>query len=476
MKPILPDYSQSGVLIVGDVMLDRYWYGPTGRISPEAPVPVVKVENNEERPGGAANVAMNIASLGGHAHVVGLTGKDEPAEVLKSTLGALKVKCDFVELDDYPTITKLRVMSRGQQLIRLDFEDKFENTDPELVLSRMEQALPNVRSVILSDYAKGALEHVQSFIQKARAAKVPVFIDPKGADLERYRGATLLTPNMAEFELVAGKVKSEEDLIEKGIALIEKYDFEALLVTRSEHGMTLLRKDQAPFHLPTQAKEVYDVTGAGDTVISVLAASVAAGKPLDEACALANAAAGVVVGKLGTSTLSTIELAEAIHGSQDTDYGVISEAALVKAVKRARAKGEKVVMTNGCFDILHAGHVSYMNHAAELGDRLIVAVNTDESVKRLKGPGRPVNPTDRRMAVLAGLGAVDWVVPFSEDTPQRVISEVLPSILVKGGDYKPEEIAGGEEVIAAGGEVKVLNFEDGCSTTEIIKAIKGGRG
>lgn len=476
MKPILPDYSQSGVLIVGDVMLDRYWYGPTGRISPEAPVPVVKVENNEERPGGAANVAMNIASLGGHAHVVGLTGKDEPAEVLKDTLAALKVKCDFVELKDYPTITKLRVMSRGQQLIRLDFEEKFENTDPELILSRMEQALPNVRSVILSDYAKGALEHVQSFIQKARAANVPVFIDPKGADLERYRGATLLTPNMAEFELVAGKVKSEEDLIEKGIALIEKYDFEALLVTRSEHGMTLLRKGQAPFHLPTQAKEVYDVTGAGDTVISVLAASVAAGKPLDEACALANAAAGVVVGKLGTSTLSTIELAEAIHGSQDTDYGVISEAALVEAVKRARAKGEKVVMTNGCFDILHAGHVSYMNHAAELGDRLIVAVNTDESVKRLKGPGRPVNPTDRRMAVLAGLGAVDWVVPFSEDTPQRLISKVLPSILVKGGDYKPEEIAGGAEVIAAGGEVKVLNFEDGCSTTEIIKAIKGGRG
>ena len=476
MKPILPDYSQSGVLIVGDVMLDRYWYGPTGRISPEAPVPVVKVENNEERPGGAANVAMNIASLGGHAHVVGLTGKDEPAAVLKDTLAALKVKCDFVELKDYPTITKLRVMSRGQQLIRLDFEEKFENTDPELILSRMEQALPNVRSVILSDYAKGALEHVQSFIQKARAANVPVFIDPKGADLERYRGATLLTPNMSEFELVAGKVKSEEDLVEKGIALIEKYDFEALLVTRSEHGMTLLRKGQAPFHLPTQAKEVYDVTGAGDTVISVLAASVAAGKPLDEACALANAAAGVVVGKLGTSTLSTIELAEAIHGSQDTDYGVISEAALVEAVKRARAKGEKVVMTNGCFDILHAGHVSYMNHAAELGDRLIVAVNTDESVKRLKGPGRPVNPTDRRMAVLAGLGAVDWVVPFSEDTPQRLISEVLPSILVKGGDYKPEEIAGGAEVIAAGGEVKVLNFEDGCSTTEIIKAIKGGRG
>ncbi|CCN82089.1 Bifunctional protein hldE (Includes: D-beta-D-heptose 7-phosphate kinase; D-beta-D-heptose 1-phosphate adenosyltransferase) [Vibrio nigripulchritudo SFn27] len=476
MKPILPDYAQSGVLIVGDVMLDRYWYGPTGRISPEAPVPVVKVEDNEERPGGAANVAMNIAALGGHAHLVGLTGEDEPAKVLNDKLSSLKVKCDFVALPDFPTITKLRVMSRGQQLIRLDFEDSFENTDAQYVLERMEKALPNVKSVILSDYAKGALERVQQFIQKARAANVPVFIDPKGADFERYRGATLLTPNMAEFELVAGKVKNEEELVEKGLALIEEFDFEALLVTRSEHGMTLLRKGQEPFHLPTQAKEVFDVTGAGDTVISVLAASVAAGKPLDEACALANAAAGVVVGKLGTSTLSTIELAEAVHGSQDTDFGVITEADLIDAVKKARAKGEKVVMTNGCFDILHAGHVSYLNHAAELGDRLIVAVNTDESVKALKGPGRPVNSTDRRMAVLAGLGAVDWVVPFSEETPQRLISEVLPSLLVKGGDYKPEEIAGGEEVIAAGGEVRVLNFEDGCSTTEIIEAIKGGRG
>ncbi|MGI2882985.1 bifunctional D-glycero-beta-D-manno-heptose-7-phosphate kinase/D-glycero-beta-D-manno-heptose 1-phosphate adenylyltransferase HldE [Vibrio furnissii] len=476
MKPILPDYSNAGVLIIGDVMLDRYWYGPTGRISPEAPVPVVKVEQNEERPGGAANVAMNIASLGGQAHIIGLTGMDEPAQVLSDKLTSLNVTCNFVALPDYPTITKLRVLSRGQQLIRLDFEDKFENTDPQLILSRMEQALPQVKAVILSDYAKGALEHVQQFIQTARAAGVPVFIDPKGADFERYRGATLLTPNMSEFEQVVGKVKTNEELVAKGEALIEQFDLEALLVTRSENGMTLLRRGMDPFHLPTQAKEVYDVTGAGDTVISVLAASVSAGKALDEACALANAAAGVVVGKLGTSTVSTIELAEAIHGSKDTDFGVIDEASLIEAVKKAQARGEKVVMTNGCFDILHAGHVSYLNHAAELGDRLIVAVNTDESVKRLKGPGRPVNPTERRMAVLAGLGAVDWVVPFAEDTPQRLIAEVLPDLLVKGGDYKPEEIAGGKEVIAAGGKVQVLNFEDGCSTTEIIEAIKGGRG
>ncbi|ANO32045.1 bifunctional D-glycero-beta-D-manno-heptose-7-phosphate kinase/D-glycero-beta-D-manno-heptose 1-phosphate adenylyltransferase HldE [Vibrio breoganii] len=475
MKPILPDYSTSGVLIVGDVMLDRYWYGPTGRISPEAPVPVVKVENNEERPGGAANVAMNIAALGGSTHLVGLTGIDEPARVLTEKLNALKVQCDFVSLPEYPTITKLRVMSRGQQLIRLDFEDKFELVDSQQILSRMDLSLSTVKAVILSDYAKGALEHSRAMIDKANNAGVPVFVDPKGADFERYRGATLLTPNMSEFEHVVGSVKDDEELAEKGLALIEQFDLQALLVTRSEHGMTLLRRGEKPFHLPTQAQEVYDVTGAGDTVISVLAASVAAGKPLDEACALANAAAGVVVGKLGTSTLSTIELAEAVHGSQDTDYGVIGEAALIKAVKKAQAKGEKVVMTNGCFDILHAGHVSYLNHAAELGQRLIVAVNTDDSVKRLKGPARPVNPTDRRMAVLAGLGAVDWVVPFSEDTPQRIISEILPDLLVKGGDYKPEEIAGGKEVIEAGGRVEVLNFEDGCSTTEIIEAIKGGK-
>ncbi|MFC3025330.1 bifunctional D-glycero-beta-D-manno-heptose-7-phosphate kinase/D-glycero-beta-D-manno-heptose 1-phosphate adenylyltransferase HldE [Vibrio zhugei] len=472
MKPILPDYNDAGVLIIGDVMLDRYWYGPTGRISPEAPVPVVKVEQNEERPGGAANVAMNIASLGGRAHIVGLTGQDEPAQVLTEKLSSLDVHCDFVALPDYPTITKLRVLSRGQQLIRLDFEDTFENTDANLILERMDAALPHVRALILSDYAKGALEHVQQFIQKARAAKVPVLIDPKGADFERYRGATILTPNMSEFEQVVGKVKNEEELVEKGLALIEQFDFEALLVTRSEHGMTLLRRGEAPFHLPTLAKEVYDVTGAGDTVISVLAASVAAGKALDEACALANAAAGIVVGKLGTSTVSTVELAEAIHDSRDTEYGVTTEAALVDAVKRAKRHGETVVMTNGCFDILHAGHVSYLNNAAQLGDRLIVAVNSDESVKRLKGPGRPVNTLERRMAVLAGLEAVDWVVPFSEDTPQRLIAEVLPSLLVKGGDYKPEDIAGGKEVIADGGAVKVLNFEDGCSTTKIIEAIK----
>lgn len=476
MKLTLPDYNQAEVLIVGDVMLDRYWTGPTERISPEAPVPVVKVDQIEERPGGAANVAMNIAALGGNAKLIGLTGVDEAARALTEKLTSLNICSDFVALAQYPTITKLRVMSRGQQLIRLDFEEGFQNIDSAPILERMQPALANAKAVILSDYAKGALVHVQAMIQLARVANLPVLVDPKGTDFERYRGATLLTPNLSEFKAVVGCVNSEQELVEKGMALIDQFDFEALLVTRSEHGMTLLEKGCEPLHMPTLAQEVYDVTGAGDTVISVLAASLSAGKSLSDSCKLANAAAGVVVAKLGTSTLSTIELTEAIHGSQDSGFGVISESALIDAVKAARARGETVVMTNGCFDILHAGHVAYLTEAAKLGDRLIVAVNSDDSVKGLKGPGRPVNPEDRRMAVLAGLGAVDWVVPFTEETPQRLISEVLPSILVKGGDYTPEQIAGGKEVVAAGGKVLVLNFEDGCSTSKIIAAIRGGRG
>jgi D-beta-D-heptose 7-phosphate kinase/D-beta-D-heptose 1-phosphate adenosyltransferase len=245
-----------------------------------------------------------------------------------------------------------------------------------------------------------------------------------------------------------------------------------MLVTRSEQGMTLLRRDHDEFHLPTRAREVYDVTGAGDTVIATLALAIAAKAEYTQASALANIAAGIVVGKLGTSTVSEAELLAEISAGQESGFGVVTEEQLKIAVKLAKTRGENIVMTNGCFDILHAGHVSYLTHAGTLGERLIVAVNDDASVKRLKGSGRPVNPTDRRMAVLAGLGAVDWVVSFSEDTPQRIISNILPDILVKGGDYKVEDIAGGKEVMANGGDVKVLNFEEGISTTDIINSIR----
>ncbi|MCE2595922.1 bifunctional D-glycero-beta-D-manno-heptose-7-phosphate kinase/D-glycero-beta-D-manno-heptose 1-phosphate adenylyltransferase HldE [Motilimonas cestriensis] len=476
MKITLPDFDNANVLIVGDVMLDRYWHGPTARISPEAPVPIVKVEQIEDRPGGAANVALNVAALGGKAKLIGLTGQDEAAETLARKLESMHISADFERLAGFPTITKLRVISRHQQLIRLDFEEEFHDTDPAPLLERVAQNINYAPVVVFSDYAKGALVEIAQMIKTAKAVGAHILVDPKGSDFEKYRGATLLTPNFSEFEAVVGRCKTDQQIVEKGLALLAKFEIKAILVTRSEHGMTLIKDDQTVLHLPAQAKEVFDVTGAGDTVISVLASALSSGATIETSCALANAAAGVVVGKLGTSTVSLIELANAVYSQQETGFGVLSEQQLKLAVAAAKSRGEKVVMTNGCFDIIHAGHVSYLNSARELGARLIVAVNTDESVRALKGEGRPVNPVDRRMAVLAGLGAVDWVVPFSENTPQRLIGEVLPDILVKGGDYKIEQIAGGAEVLANGGEVKVLQFEDGCSTTEIIKTIRNERG
>ncbi len=472
MRLTLPEFNQARVLILGDVMLDRYWTGPTSRISPEAPVPVVKVEQLEDRPGGAANVALNVAALGSHACLIGLVGDDAPADALEQRLAAVGIESRLRRLADTPTITKLRVMSRQQQLIRLDFEEPFAagaNADLQQVLA---ESLKAAGVLILSDYAKGTLEGVEQMIEAAKQAGVPVLVDPKGTDFERYRGATLLTPNLTEFEAVVGRCKDEHELVERGQALCERLQLDALLVTRSEHGMTLLRRDLPELHLPAEAQEVFDVTGAGDTVISTLGSAIAAGASLEQACALANTAAAIVVGKLGTSTVSDIELGRAIGLRPEVGFGSVSEQQLIYAVQAAKARGERVVMTNGCFDILHAGHVSYLEQAAELGDRLIVAVNSDRSVRELKGEGRPVNPADRRMSVLAGLASVDWVVEFDESTPARLIGEVLPDLLVKGGDYKPEEIAGAEAVWANGGEVKVLGFENGCSTTAIINTIR----
>lgn len=382
------------------------------------------------------------------------------------------VEPQWLSVADKPTITKLRVLSRNQQLIRLDFEESFDKASSQALFAQSEAMLDKVDVLVLSDYAKGAINEPKDVIAKARAKGVTVLVDPKGHDFSRYHGASLITPNMSEFEAVVGSVTSESDLIEKAQALIKQHDFNAILVTRSEKGMTLVSKDQPELHIPTVAREVYDVTGAGDTVISALATSIAAGANLAQACAIANTAAGVVVGKLGTSTVSRIELIQALalnHG--ESGFGVMTEDQLAYAMEQARLRGERIVMTNGCFDILHAGHVSYLQQAKALGDRLIVAVNSDESVTRLKGPGRPVNPVDRRMAVLAGLASVDWVVPFTEDTPQRIIARLLPDALVKGGDYKVEDIAGGAEVIAAGGKVEVLGFEGGVSTTAIIQNI-----
>ncbi|MBU3021737.1 bifunctional D-glycero-beta-D-manno-heptose-7-phosphate kinase/D-glycero-beta-D-manno-heptose 1-phosphate adenylyltransferase HldE [Aestuariibacter sp. A3R04] len=471
---MLPDFSQTKILIVGDLMLDRYWSGGTGRISPEAPVPVVNVENTEDRPGGAANVAINAATLGASVTLLGATGDDENANILEQRLSSHGVNTILFRYAERDTITKLRVMSRNQQLLRLDFEKSFSQVDKSAMLDAFTTALQAHDVVVLSDYAKGCLSDVQQFIQAAKRAGKPVVIDPKGNDFSRYRDATLITPNRAELAAITGDAQDENTLCEQATSLRDSLNLGAILLTRSEQGMTLFEKTNEPYHLPAKAKEVFDVTGAGDTVVSVLAVALAAQQSLQHACVLANIAASVVVGKLGTSTVSTTELAVALgEQSSHLDGGVMTEAQLAQAMLQARHRQERIVMTNGCFDILHAGHVSYLEAAAKLGDRLIVAVNDDDSVSRLKGPGRPINNVVRRMAVLAGLAAVDWVVPFSEDTPQRLIASLLPDILVKGGDYRVEDIAGGKEVMDAGGEVRVLHFEAGVSTTGIISQIVG---
>ncbi|MFZ2288208.1 MAG: bifunctional D-glycero-beta-D-manno-heptose-7-phosphate kinase/D-glycero-beta-D-manno-heptose 1-phosphate adenylyltransferase HldE [Halopseudomonas yangmingensis] len=471
MKLNMPRFDAAPVLVVGDVMLDRYWHGPTRRISPEAPVPVVKVEQIEDRPGGAGNVALNIAALGAPAWLVGVTGRDEAAESLRQRLEAAGVFCAFQQQEGVPTITKLRVMSRHQQLLRMDFEEPFI-TDGEALAADVAGLLERVRVMILSDYGKGALVNHQQLIALARERGVPVLADPKGADFSIYRGASLITPNLAEFEAVVGHCASEQELVEKGLALIAELDLGALLVTRSEHGMTLLRRNEAPLHLPARAREVFDVTGAGDTVISTLATALAAGEDYPQAVALANLAAGIVVGKLGTATVSAPELRRVVQRDQGSERGVLSVEQLQQAVEDARAHGERIVFTNGCFDIIHAGHVGYLEEARSLGDRLIVAINDDASVTRLKGPGRPINSVDRRMTVLAGLGAVDWVVSFAEDTPESLLEKIRPDVLVKGGDYSVDQVVGAPIVRAHGGEVAVLNFVESCSTTAIVEQIR----
>ncbi|OOC10262.1 bifunctional D-glycero-beta-D-manno-heptose-7-phosphate kinase/D-glycero-beta-D-manno-heptose 1-phosphate adenylyltransferase HldE [Thioalkalivibrio halophilus] len=470
----LPPLDQARVLVAGDLMLDRYWHGATDRISPEAPVPVVHVRDIEQRPGGAGNVALNLAALGGRPDLVGVTGDDTAASDLSALLEEAGVRCHFRRRSGAATITKLRVISRHQQLIRLDFEDGFPGATAGDLLADFEPLLSDCQVVVLSDYAKGALRDPQPLIRAARAAGRPVLVDPKGTDFSAYRGASLVTPNLAELEAVAGPCPDTAALERAATGLLREHGIEALLVTRGAEGMTLFRPDRPPVHQPARAREVFDVTGAGDTVIATLAAAVAAGETLEDAMHLANLAAGIVVGKLGTATVSPDELRAARHEPGGADRGVLSRAGLMAALERARAAGERIVMTNGCFDLLHAGHVAYLEQARARGDRLVVAVNDDASVQRLKGAGRPVTPLEGRMAVLAGLAAVDWVVPFAEDTPAELIGEILPDVLVKGGDYRPEDIAGYDAVTAAGGRVEVLDFVDGCSTSAVMERIRQG--
>ncbi|MDN5864471.1 MAG: bifunctional D-glycero-beta-D-manno-heptose-7-phosphate kinase/D-glycero-beta-D-manno-heptose 1-phosphate adenylyltransferase HldE [Gammaproteobacteria bacterium] len=468
MQANVPDFSARRILVVGDVMLDRYWSGAAERISPEAPVPIVHVGDTEERPGGAANVAVNLAALGSQVTLLGLTGRDAESERLSALLAQLAIDNALIARDDAPTVAKLRVLARHQQLVRLDFERGFGPEAAGALSDRFAALLGGHDVVIASDYAKGALLEIQQLIAAARKADVPMLVDPKGIDFERYRGAWALTPNRGEFEAVVGVCKGEAELAERGERLRRELGLTALLVTRGPEGMTLLTNAHEPLHLPTHAQEVADVTGAGDTVIAVFGAGIACALPSAEAAALANMAAGIVVGQVGAASVSpvTLKLAAHAHGR-----GLVDEATLLGLIAHARTRAERIVMTNGCFDLLHAGHVRYLSEARALGDRLVVAVNDDASVRRLKGSARPVMPLEDRAAVLGALADVDWVVAFGEDTPARLIGAVLPDVLVKGGDYRPDEIAGGEAVRGAGGEVRILPLLEGRSTSALIDQI-----
>ena len=467
------DFNKARVLIVGDIMLDRYWEGNTSRISPEAPVPVVHIQKDYDKVGGAGNVAVNIATLGGEASVLALVGKDASAKKLVTLLEQAQVQPNFVTNDTVPTITKLRLLSQHQQLIRADFESDFPKASLQQIHKQFSKLLPQANVVVISDYGKGTLSEIPTLIKQAKAKNIPVLVDPKSNDFANYHGATLITPNYKEFIAAVGPCQDEQELLINAKQLIKQHALGGLLITRGAQGMTLILADQAKaINIPAKAKEVFDVTGAGDTVIATMAMGCGAGYEWESSMQYANAAASIVVGKVGTATVSQAELHLALHSTKKLPTGIMTTKDTVATINLAKLQGDKIVMTNGCFDLLHPGHIEYLQQAYAMGDRLVVAINTDASVKRLKGDARPINNLEHRMQMLAALSCVDWVVAFSTDTPEAIITELMPNVLVKGADYKVNEIAGAKPVIANGGEVKTIKLTPECSTSNLIKKIQ----
>ncbi|MCY4043660.1 MAG: bifunctional D-glycero-beta-D-manno-heptose-7-phosphate kinase/D-glycero-beta-D-manno-heptose 1-phosphate adenylyltransferase HldE [Cellvibrionales bacterium] len=464
-------FPSAKLLFIGDVMLDQYWTGNTQRISPEAPVPVINIQHNQERLGGAANAALNARTLGAKVSIAGILGKDSNGEIVKRLLDDAGITQKHHESLDEKTITKLRIISQNQQMIRADFETPFSQANSESITDALITQLDTYQAIVLSDYNKGTLANCERIIQRAKTLDIPVIVDPKGTDFSRYHGATLLTPNLSEFEAIVGKCQDKETLIDKAQALIQTLDLEALLVTLSENGMMLCRKDGGNHHYNALAREVFDVTGAGDTVIATLATAIAAGIELEKATALANTAASIVVGRLGAAQVSLLDLQVALDQHQHSHEAIMDEDELLAVVNFEKSLGKKIVFTNGCFDILHKGHTAYLSEAKALGDRLIVAVNDDDSIRRLKGNDRPINPLEDRMSLLASLASVDFVVPFSKNTPCDLLTKLKPDILVKGGDYTLDEVVGGDIVLANQGQINVLSLQQGRSTTQIIDTI-----
>lgn len=465
------------IAVIGDVMLDRYFHGEVKRISPEAPVPVTKINNITSVLGGAANVAANLAHLGCCVYMGGVTGDDENRALLQQMLEDAGIDhSGLVKSSRRKTITKMRVLGGNQQMLRLDFEETGDLFPEEIKeLSRWLEALldKGLDGIIVSDYAKGVCSDsfCQWVIKQGKAYDIPVLIDPKGADWSKYRGCDFITPNLKEMCEAAGCEKDNDDdaVVEMAAAAKQHFNIKNVVVTRSEKGMTLVN-DKEILHSPAAAMEVFDVSGAGDTVAAALLAAAAGGLALSDAVYMANRAAGIVVAKVGTYPVHRDELLKDLLTEErklGKGYRTLSWQEIAALAATWKACGEKIVFTNGCFDILHVGHVTYLEKAAKLGRHLIVGLNTDASVRRLKGETRPLVHELDRARVLAALACVDAVVLFDEDTPAELIKTIRPDILVKGGDYTPEQVAGREYA----GEVQIIDFEEGYSTTGVVEKI-----
>ncbi|MEX0734470.1 MAG: D-glycero-beta-D-manno-heptose 1-phosphate adenylyltransferase [Steroidobacteraceae bacterium] len=464
------------VWVVGDLMLDQYVQGAVERISPEAPVPVVTVRDVEYRVGGAANVAQQITALGGCAVLGGVIGDDDTGKTLLENCARAGIDTRAVLTESSRTTTrKLRVVGHGQQLLRLDWEDAVPVPDP--VSQRLFQRLlsgPKPEVIILCDYAKGVLTDgmLAMVIDRARAAGVRVLVDPKRQDFAAYRGASMLTPNLKELALAAGRNLNPDDTEAVAAAarpLVAAAQLDWMVVTLGHRGILLVPADGSPRHIPTVRRAVSDVTGAGDTVIAVLAIALAGGAEVGQAAEIANAAAGVAIGEVGAVAVQSAQLRDALSGRNGGK--VLDRAELAARAKSWRAAGKRVVFTNGCFDLLHAGHLSLLHQAAHLGDLLVVAINSDESVRRLKGQERPILPAVERAALLAALTCVDAVTIYDEPTPLEVLLIVRPRVLVKGQDYKPEDVVGRELVESAGGRVVLVPLVASRSTSALIQRI-----
>ncbi len=478
--PALQGLGQPRVAVVGDFMLDRYLWGDANRVSPEAPVPVVHAHREEDRLGGAGNVVANLVGLGGEVLCFGALGADDSAQSMLQALQALGAQTDGMLLcSNRPTIQKIRVMARNQQMLRVDREQRHPllATEEQQLLQSLSDSSWDV--LVLSDYGKGCLSAslTQAVLAEAKRRGVPSLVDPKSPDFQRYCGATMLTPNRQEAELAAQSSLADVDaLAREGERLRAEAGSQALLITLGAEGMFLLEEGQEPLHLPTAARQVYDVTGAGDTVVATLAMALGSGYAHALAVRLANASAGLAVAKVGTTAVGREELLHCLRVSTPAGkiFRVEDDQSLAEALAAFRLEGRRVVFTNGCFDILHAGHVRYLRAARGLGDVLVVGLNSDESVRSLKGEDRPFNTLQDRAEVLAGLECVDLVIPFAEDTPENLIRRIRPQVLVKGADWRGKGVAGAEFVEEVGGEVKFIDLLPGRSTTNLADRIRKG--